>query len=149
MTVEDLNKITAMDVIDMSFRKTIAFYRGVKEDKHICVDDTPENIEEVYDNYLNKKRSEHRDKRQMKKRETVIYFIEAAEHGIKIGYTYDIEKRFILIQSFCPIKLKLLCVIKGDPYKEKEIHRKFSHLRMHNEWFKYDNEILNYISKIT
>jgi hypothetical protein len=89
---------------------------------------------------------ERRDMRKRRKHE--VYFIQAGEHGIKIGYTYRLEKRLRDIQMYCPIKLTVLCSIPGDEGKERELHRKFKHLRIHGEWFRISDEIIEYISSL-
>ena len=104
-----------------------------------------QKIDRWYANYVNNVN----EKKEIKKRENVIYFIRAGEHGIKIGYTYELEKRLKCIQQHCPIKLEVICTMKGSALIEKELHRKFSHLKIHGEWFKPHMEIFDYISTIS
>jgi hypothetical protein len=75
------------------------------------------------------------------------YFVQAEDGGnIKIGYTSrDPVCRLAGLQTGSPHKLILVGIIEGNV--ESELHRKFAHLRSHNEWFKNDKELVNYIER--
>ena len=76
----------------------------------------------------------------------MVYFIQAAENGlIKIGYTDNIKKRMHALKTMSPERLYLMKVIKGAQKQETLLHRRFDHLRSHGEWFRPEQELLDYI----
>ena len=74
----------------------------------------------------------------------MIYFIQHTNF-IKIGYTKEIHKRLGQLQVSCPVKLKVLGLIKGDLEDEAYYHSFFNHLHSHGEWFHTSKDILNFI----
>lgn len=77
----------------------------------------------------------------------MIYFIQAAEGGpIKIGYAVDPNKRLVELQRMSPAPLRILVTIEGTRKKEGKIHRHFVHLRQHGEWFRAEQELLDFIA---
>ena len=70
-----------------------------------------------------------------------VYFIQLGQSGpIKIGVANDVDSRLMTLQTANPSKLtaiaKIGCKSKTDAYMlEKDLHRKFSHLRQKGEWF--------------
>jgi DNA-binding XRE family transcriptional regulator len=77
----------------------------------------------------------------------MVYFIQAKNGPIKIGYTKSVITRLQSLQTSNTEKLIVLGTIKGDAKKEKNIHEKFKHLRISGEWFKSDPELLSFIRK--
>jgi len=73
--------------------------------------------------------------------EGYVYFVEAGGL-IKIGWALDPEQRIKSIQHLSPVKLKLLGFTRGSKCKEKSLHYKFAHLRVHGEWFQKSEELL-------
>ena len=72
-----------------------------------------------------------------------VYFIEATSSGhIKIGYSDDPINRLRYLQTSHAEKLQLACVINGDRYHEKFLHRicKSAHIR--GEWFRPTEQVL-------
>jgi hypothetical protein len=62
----------------------------------------------------------------------IVYFIQAGENGpVKIGYTYEPEKRLIAMR-----------VVPGNRYGERRLHQHFAHLRIRGEWFSFSEEML-------
>jgi hypothetical protein len=57
---------------------------------------------------------------------------------VKIGHARDVAKRLEGLRAVNADSLRLLCVV---PETEKELHKRFAHLRTHGEWFKYHNDI--------
>lgn len=78
-----------------------------------------------------------------------IYFIQGESGGpIKIGYTENVEKRLCALQTGHYDTLKVLKAIPGNINDEKKHHKKFQHLRLRGEWFKPEQELLNYIDSL-
>ncbi|BAU63329.1 hypothetical protein STA3757_06930 [Stanieria sp. NIES-3757] len=93
-----------------------------------------------------------------KKFEYIYFIYNEHSKAIKIGRAINVEKRFKSLQTASPAILKLLgvkCVeARRPPYHENNdfhdeqlIHYKFHHLRIHREWFKAEEELLEYIEK--
>jgi DNA-binding Xre family transcriptional regulator len=75
-----------------------------------------------------------------------VYFVQQGDNGpIKIGVTNNVNKRLTALQGGSPVPLKLLVTFDGDQAFEAFLHRKFAHLRVHNEWFKPARELLDFI----
>lgn len=73
-----------------------------------------------------------------------VYLIGSKAAGIlKIGFTTDIKKRFQDLQQNNPYDLEILKVKKGSLDTERILLKKFKHLKLRGEWFKWDNEIID------
>lgn len=80
----------------------------------------------------------------------VVYFLQPKEGGnIKIGFTRTLYKRFGEIQACSPLPLKIILLIDGTEYLEQSLHSKFHRHRVHYEWFKPHEEILDFIDRYT
>jgi hypothetical protein len=81
-----------------------------------------------------------------KKIETIgnIYFARSKDL-IKIGFAENVKERISTLKTISSIPPKLIFSIKGTAKEEREIHKKFNHLRHHGEWFRFGEEIKNYI----
>lgn len=76
-----------------------------------------------------------------------VYFIQSELGGpIKIGVSVDPKSRMAEIQRMSPFKLRILKTIEGDYSAESALHKRFSHLRLHGEWFEPADELLNFIA---
>tara|TARA_Y100000034_G_scaffold113299_1_gene148167 strand:- start:333 stop:647 length:315 start_codon:yes stop_codon:yes gene_type:complete len=75
----------------------------------------------------------------------IYFFKEEAIGSVKIGLSYDVPKRLEQIQMYSPQRLKFSGHLPGNLAKEKEIHKRFSHLRIHGEWFHLDEELSAFI----
>ncbi len=78
-----------------------------------------------------------------------IYFIQAATGEIKIGVsqTAKIKNKVRQMQIYCPSKMTLLLCINEDICgQEFELHRMFKADRIHGEWFKPSESLLNFIN---
>lgn len=83
------------------------------------------------------------------KNKPYVYFIQCT-YFVKIGVSWTPDIRMEDIQSCNPHELSLIGVIKNGGYeKEKEIHEQFIKNRLHGEWFRGDEELMNYIKKNT
>lgn len=78
-----------------------------------------------------------------------VYFIESKETGlIKIGRSISPDKRFNAIRTMSPDELNLLGTIPEEMVTEAELHKKFSHLRKHGEWFEGAGELHSFIDAL-
>lgn len=74
----------------------------------------------------------------------VTYFVQAATGGpVKIGRTTKLKQRFADLKAGSPTDLQIVLVLFGD--FENEWHRRFSSARMHGEWFRPDEDLLDAI----
>jgi hypothetical protein len=86
-------------------------------------------------------------------RETVVYFVQAVPDGpIKIGSSREIAERMATLRTCSPLPLELLATQECRGYRgrrtERELHRRFAAHRLHGEWFRPHEEILDYIRSI-
>ena len=63
----------------------------------------------------------------------------------KIGFSNNVFKRITAIQTGCPFKLEIFCIVEGSVQTEKKLHKKYDHLRLNGEWFKYEGLLKNSI----
>ncbi len=86
-------------------------------------------------------------------RKEIVYFIqtitELKNNPIKIGTTKNLHKRLGKFNTDSPFELKVLGVIEGGTKKETELHILFDHLRIKGEWFRPENELINWIENNT
>jgi hypothetical protein len=78
-----------------------------------------------------------------------IYFIQAVEGGlIKIGSSRDPAHRLKALQAACPIRLRLIGVIRDAGWKrEHELHSSFWAMHAYGEWFQPEPALIAYIAK--
>jgi hypothetical protein len=77
-----------------------------------------------------------------------VYFIEAIGLSrVKIGYSENPESRLRQLLTGSPVSLKIFATMPGDQIMEKEIHSRFQHLKVENEWFHFTDEIKAYVDK--
>lgn len=69
----------------------------------------------------------------------MVYLIQSGKY-LKIGYAENLMSRLKAYDTHNP-DYQLLGVIDGDKTVEKEIHNKFSYLRVKGEWFQDSKEI--------
>ena len=75
-----------------------------------------------------------------------IYFFESAlTKLIKIGYSGNIPRRRKEIESMQGGKINILLKINSHQRNEKYLHERFNHLKVQGEWFRPDEELLNFI----
>lgn len=80
-----------------------------------------------------------------------VYFVQAGDHAIKIGFsrTENAEKRILSLQTSNALPLRFLGSRPGTLADEKALHRQFASDRMHGEWFRPSQAILNEIASLT
>ena len=77
----------------------------------------------------------------------MIYFLEAANGLIKIGYSGNVSRRIKDIAFMSPLPLRLITTMAGTKKQERLIHSFFR--RSHGEWFYPDPRLLKYLGKIS
>ena len=71
----------------------------------------------------------------------MVYFIEAEDGTIKIGYSADPKRRFAQIDSYSPLHLTLVAAVEGGAAIEHRLHQKFAPSRKKHEWFFPSDEL--------
>lgn len=74
---------------------------------------------------------------------SVVYFVAAGNppEAVKIGHTCDMGSRLNGIQTGNHLPVRLLGTVPGGFDLEQVLHRRFAHLRLQGEWFRWDDEI--------
>jgi Meiotically up-regulated gene 113 len=81
--------------------------------------------------------------------DSLVYFVQGKNtKNIKIGFSRDPTSRIATLQCGSSEELVPLKWIRGGKPLEKELHEKFSHLRLHGEWFRSDPELIDYIGNL-
>jgi hypothetical protein len=80
----------------------------------------------------------------------MLYFFgqqtSASEYGpIKIGVSSDPRARLKQVQTGSPHEVWIMGVWPDCPYTEEEIHQMFAHYRMHGEWFRPEQDLIDLI----
>lgn len=78
-----------------------------------------------------------------------VYFITDGEH-IKIGYTSgSVHRRLNQLKTGSPCQLYLLGYIDGSKETEHELHTRFEkyRVRMNGEWFRGEDDLIEYINE--
>lgn len=71
-----------------------------------------------------------------------IYFIQAESGPVKIGTSASAHSRLTTLQTANHEHLTLLGLMDGGEVEEAAWHRRFSHLRIHGEWFEPGADLL-------
>jgi hypothetical protein len=78
-----------------------------------------------------------------------VYFAQGSPADrIKIGVSGDVARRLRGLQAENPGRVEILLTIDGDRATEKWLHERFGHLRLHNEWFRFADELEVYLDMI-
>lgn len=77
-----------------------------------------------------------------------VYFIKSGRGPIKIGFSIDPDHRINSLQTGNQDVLVELARIPGDIALERELHKKFSHLRRSGEWFDPGTDLLAFIGNL-
>jgi hypothetical protein len=70
-----------------------------------------------------------------------VYFVEAENGLIKIGFSRSIRERFKKLHTASPGQLNLLGLWPAGQPIERELHRRFASQRVTGEWFKPSPEL--------
>lgn len=75
-----------------------------------------------------------------------VYFIQCGDF-VKIGISACAESRITNLQTSTPYDLEILYAFPGTGFDERELHKRFKHLRHRNEWFRLTDEIHDFIAE--
>ena len=75
-----------------------------------------------------------------------IYFMQAGNGPIKIGFSTNIKSRLPEIQRWHPEEIRLLKMVTGRIEGERDIHRLFKEDRIRGEWFKPSEKLMAFIN---
>lgn len=78
-----------------------------------------------------------------------VYFVqsEGPARSIKIGWSQDVDRRVLELQTANAFPLRVLGKIEGTLRDEAALHVRFAHLRLEAEWFRDDEEIHRYLEQ--
>ena len=113
--------------------KVLNGYTTVQEAKYI-IDSPPHLRDDMID--------------AIQQREHTTYFVVADNGLIKIGSSFDADKRLKQLQTGSPEQLHLLWTDIENTLPEKSLHIRFAYLRHHGEWFMPDHELIEYIASV-
>lgn len=75
-----------------------------------------------------------------------VYFISThREKEVKIGWAVDVKRRLSQLQTGHPYELLVAYSAPGTQADERALHERFSELRLHGEWFRYTEEIHDFL----
>lgn len=79
-----------------------------------------------------------------------VYFITSEDKYVKIGMTYNVEKRLHSFNIGTPHKLSKHYKIKTESFNQAKkieyyLHIKFKDFNIQGEWFEFNKEIKNFI----
>lgn len=89
----------------------------------------------------------HKNNQKNVKEKQYVYFIDGGEL-LKIGTAKNVSERLRNLQVGSPVKLRLIKKIDGGRKEEKKIHKIFSDLKTHGEWFVKTPALLDYIERL-
>ena len=87
----------------------------------------------------------------IKSKANTLYFIYSQVLNlVKIGVTTDIRRRFQDIQLCSPVPLRILKTVEAFHAVsiESKLHKQFKDLNSHGEWFRFEDELKQYIDRI-
>jgi hypothetical protein len=77
-----------------------------------------------------------------------VYFIQPTGGGlIKIGMSSNPRERLNLLQTGCPVELRILGTLPGGQPLELELHQRFAAHRVRGEWFEPVPELLAVVAE--
>lgn len=86
--------------------------------------------------------------REQSRASEIVYFLSAGDF-VKIGKaTGDAHDRVAALKTGCPFPIRILATTPGGYELERELHKRFRHLRSHGEWFHAAPELLRYVASI-
>jgi hypothetical protein len=93
------------------------------------------------------RRTRHK-RRTQRLRHSFVYFIQADNGMVKIGYAGNPVLRLRTMQSGSPLALRLLVYARGDSVAEERLHAAFDSCRHTGEWFRPDAALMAYIADL-
>jgi len=85
---------------------------------------------------------------EIKKSKQGLYLISHGNEFLKIGVTSDIKRRLKEIRFANPNHINVLFFIENVYLLEKILHLRFDNYRINNEWFHYNESILEIFKTI-
>lgn len=84
-------------------------------------------------------------------RDRWVYFAQGSDLGpIKIGHTRRVRWRALELQIGYPFgELLFVGLMLGPPATEREMHRRFSHLHIRDEWFRPGHELVEFVRTLS
>jgi hypothetical protein len=80
----------------------------------------------------------------------LVYFIVGEGCDlVKIGYSRNLVERLAVLQIGSPLKLSVLFSFRGSQKEEAILHRRFARYHSHNEWFRIEGELKEFIEEHT
>ena len=89
-------------------------------------------------------------KKQVPTKSGYVYLIKSDSDLYKIGRTASLDSRIKSIQGASPIPLELVHAIYSFDYVglEDDLHERFKDVREHHEWFRLDDEAVEFIKAL-
>ena len=80
----------------------------------------------------------------------VVYFVGADDPfaPVKIGYASNLRNRFNGLRYLSPQPLVILGYTEGSRDDEAQYHKRFAHIRLHGEWFRRSDDLVDHISHL-
>lgn len=79
---------------------------------------------------------------------SVVYFVQAPSGAIKIGWTGDLHRRMQNLQSATHETIEVLATLPGDAILEAHLHERFAECKLHGEWFRSSQPLLDLIGAV-
>lgn len=76
-----------------------------------------------------------------------VYFIRCGEF-VKIGFSSTPNSRRSSIATSSPFAVEIIGLMRGDTQTEKNLHKRFKHLREKLEWFRLTDEVRMEIKRL-
>lgn len=77
-----------------------------------------------------------------------VYFVREENGPVKIGWGAKPRRRMAAMQSGNPRRLHLLAYFPATRSVERDLHERFSDLRLSGEWFQPHPALLDYIDTL-
>ena len=79
----------------------------------------------------------------------VYFFLNPTNQTIKIGKSFNIQKRIKDVSQKVSTDLVFMGYINGGFKEESKLHRQFQDISLGEEWFSYSDDLREYIQKNT
>lgn len=73
-----------------------------------------------------------------------VYFVYGGDR-VKVGYTTDVNRRFMQLAHGSPVPVRMLGWIFGTRTDERLVLEALAHRRSHGEWHYADREVLAFV----
>ncbi len=79
----------------------------------------------------------------------IVYFIQAKSGPVKIGFTYDLRKRFRILQTHNHEELTVIAAFLADYSLEVRLLWMFRDLQIRGEWHRNDERLHREIGRLS